>query len=255
MTTVFTCRDQFDDMMTCVYDAWASRLGHSNVRLKADPIGNLELFCEYRRTEADPSKTASVIRTIRQKISFRAYIMVYRAAMSDQPDKLDAIYRFLTVGFYYGPSIIHRLQEPAVMRLLELDRKVGNESHYFQEFVRFSTMSHNTLISHIAPRSNVLTLIAPHFADRMPSENWMIIDDNRNLAVVHPADTDYYLTPLSEQDMLLLSEACDDPFVDLWKEFFEAIGIKERFNPRCQRNMLPLWYRKNMTEFQSFDQL
>ena len=253
MTTIFTCRDQFDDMMTCVYDAWASRLGHSNVRLKAEPIGNLELFCEYRHTEADVSKTESVIRTIRRKISPKAYTMVYRAAMSDQEDKLDAIYRFLILGFHYGSSIVDRLQEPAVMRLFELDRKVGNESHYFREFIRFASMAHNTLVAHITPKSNVLTLVAPHFADRMPSENWMIIDDARHLAIVHPADTDYYLTPLSEQDMHLLSRKTEDPFVDLWKEFFETIGIKERFNPRCQRNMLPLWYRKNMTEFMSSD--
>lgn len=33
-----------------------------------------------------------------------------------------------------------------------------------------------------------------HFADRMPSENWMIIDDNRKKAVVHPVNnnTQYY---------------------------------------------------------------
>lgn len=252
MTTIFTCRDQFDDMMTCIYDAWASRLGHSNIRLKAEPIGNLELFCEYRHTESDPSKTASVIRTIHKKISHRAYIMVYRAAMSDQEDKLDAIYRFLILGFHYGASIMERLQDPAVMRLFELDRKVGNESHYFREFIRFSSLPHNVLISHIAPKSNVLTLVASHFADRMPSEHWMIIDDTRQLAIVHPANQDYYLTSLSEQDMITLSQTQDDPFVDLWKDFFEVIGIKERFNPRCQRNMLPLWYRRNMTEFMTF---
>lgn len=253
MTTIFTCLDQFDDMMTCVYDAWASRLGHSNVRLKTDPIGNLELFCEYRRTESDVSKTASVIRTIHRKISPKAYTMVYCAAMSDQEDKLDVIYRFLILGFHYGPSVIERLQEPAVMRLFELDRKVRNESHYFREFIRFASLPNQVLVSHIAPKSNVLTLVAPHFADRMPSENWMIIDDTRRLAIVHPADANYYLTPLSEQDMHLLSRKTEDPFVDLWKEFFDAIGIKERFNPRCQRNMLPLWYRKNMTEFMSSD--
>ena len=38
-------------------------------------------------------------------------------------------------------------------------------------------------------------------------------------------------------------------FVDLWKVFFKSIGIEQRKNPRCQRNMLPLWYRKHMTEF------
>ena len=35
----------------------------------------------------------------------------------------------------------------------------------------------------------------------------------------------------------------------LWKSFFHAIGIEQRRNPKCQRTMMPLWYRRNMTEF------
>ena len=48
---IFTCKDDFESMMTCIYDAWAARLGHSNIRLLTEPIGNLELFCEYRHVE------------------------------------------------------------------------------------------------------------------------------------------------------------------------------------------------------------
>lgn len=250
MTTIFTCHDDFDAMMTCVYDAWASRLGHSNIRLKTEPIGNLELFCEYRHIDADSEKTSSVVRSIQKKISFRAYQMIYRAAMSDAEDKLDAIYRFIVAGFHYGPHVTDYLQEPIVMRIFELNRKVGNEVHYHNEFIRFSNMQGNVLVSHIEPKSNVLTLVAPHFADRLPSENWMIIDDRRKTAIVHPMDEDYYLTTLSKEEMDQLSQKTDDPFIELWKGFFEHIGIKERKNPRCQRNMLPLWYRKHMTEFQ-----
>ena len=44
---IFTCSDNFEAMMTCIYDAWAARLGHSNIRLQTEPVGNLELFCEY----------------------------------------------------------------------------------------------------------------------------------------------------------------------------------------------------------------
>lgn len=249
MTTIFTCQDHFDAMMTCIYDAWASRLGHSNVRLKTEPIGNLELFCEYRHVHADSEKTTSVVRSIQQKISFRAYQMIYRAAMSDQEDKLDSIYRFLIAGFHYGPRVIDFLQEPVVMRIFELNRTVGNEAHYHNEFLRFSNIRKNILISHIEPKSNVLTLIAPHFADRLPSENWIIVDDKRNTAIVHPMNQDYYLTSLSEKEIDQLSEKTDDPFIELWKGFFDHIGIKERKNLRCQRNMLPLWYRKHMPEF------
>lgn len=250
MLTIFTCQDRFEDMMTCIYDAWASRLGHKHVRLQTEPMGTLELFCEYRPVSADLTKTQSVIRTIQQKISYRAYTMVYRAAMSSDPDKLDTIYRFLILGFSQGPSILHRLQEPAVFRLSELDRTVANEVHRFQEFIRFSSLlQHPVLVSHIEPKSNLLTLVAPYFSDRLPSENWMIIDDIRHMAIIHPANRDYYLTPLSESDQRFFSKQEKDPFSLLWKEFFRTIGIRERRNSRCQRTMLPLWYRKHMTEF------
>ena len=250
MITVFTCEDQFDDMMTCIYDAWASRLGHSNVRLLTEPLGTPELFCTYRHVDAQPEKAESVARTIRQKISRRAFQMVCRAAMSDQDDKLDAIYRFLNLGFYVGASVTDCLQHPAVMRLFELDRKVSNEAHYFKEFIRFASYENRVLVSHIEPKSNVLSLVSPYLSDRLPSENWMIIDDGRRLAMVHPADQECYLTSLSPDEMRELSQKPDDAFVDLWKGFFTHIGIRQRYNPRCQRTMLPLWYRKNMTEFQ-----
>lgn len=250
MITVFTCEDQFDDMMTCIYDAWASRLGHSNVRLLTEPLGTPELFCTYRHVEAQPEKAESVVRTIRQKISFQAFQMVFRAAMSDQEDKLDAIYRFLNLGFYVGSSVTEYLQHPAVMRLFELDRKVSNEAHYFKEFIRFSSYDNRVLVSHIEPKSSVLALVAPYFSDRLPSENWMIIDDRRHLAMVHPADQECYLTTLTSEEIQELSGKPDDKFVSLWKGFFTHIGILQRKNPRCQRTMLPLWYRRNMTEFQ-----
>lgn len=250
MTTIFTCADRFDDMMTCIYEAWASRLGHSNIRLKTEPVGSLELFCEYRHIDPDIDKATSVTRSIQRKISSRAYVMVYHAAMSNDPDKLDTIYRFLVAGFHYGTPVLDYLQEPVVMHMFEMKRKVANEAHYFVEFIRFSNLPGNVLVSHISPKSNVLTLIADHFADRLPSENWMIVDDTRNLAIIHPADQKFYLTSLSEKEMDQLSRKTDDPYVNLWKGFFHTIGIRERKNPTCQRNHLPLWYRKHMTEFQ-----
>ena len=91
---VFTCKDRFDDIMTCIYEAWASHLGHNNIKLRTEPLGTMELFCEYRHVEADREKTESVIRTIQQKISFRAYQMVYHAAMAADEEDLS----FFNIG-------------------------------------------------------------------------------------------------------------------------------------------------------------
>ena len=248
---IYTCQDNFEAMMTCIYDAWASKAGHQNIKLTVEPIGNLELFCEYRHVDEDPEKSRSVIRSIQKKISSKAYHMVFRCAMSDLPDKLDIIYRFLLLGFSYPSEVLSMLWHPYVMAIFEANRKVSNETHLFREFIRFQSVSDGVLAAHIEPKSNILTLLAPVFEDRLPSENWMIIDDTRLLAVIHPADRETYLTALTKEEFLRLkqTESIPDPFIDLWKTFFQTVSIKERTNPRCQRNHMPIWYRRHMTEF------
>ena len=249
---VFTCCDNFDDMMTCIYDAWAARLGHSNIRLQTEPLGNLELFCEYRHVDADKEKVKKVIRSIQNKISHQAYYDIYTASLSYESNKLDIIYRFLIIGFIYQKKVTQMLGNPAVTALFELKRKVTNEAHQFREFVRFSRLNENVLLSVIEPKCNVLTLLAPHFEDRMPSENWIIIDKNRMTALIHPSNQKSFLTPLTQEELSVLENLKKDSdlYSELWKTFFHSVAIEERKNPKCQRNFMPLWFRKNMTEFQ-----
>ena len=152
-------------------------------------------------------------------------------------------------------KVLEQYSNPHVMRMLELRRKGGNESHHFNEFARFQSLDRKVYVSHLEPKSDVIMLVGRHFADRMPSDHWMIIDDNRRTAVVHPADQPYYLTSLSEEEMseFLARESAakdTDSMTALWKTFFQTIGIKERKNPVCQRNLIPLWYRKHMSEMQ-----
>lgn len=64
-------------------------------------------------------------------------------------------------------------------------------------------------------------LVGRHFADRMPSEHWMIIDDNRKIACVHPKDGENYLRYLAEEEFLTRrqTEEYEDEFTDMWKHF------------------------------------
>ena len=243
--------------MTCIYDAWseALRIGHDQIQLKKEPILQQTMFDEYVHVDGDNVKAEKVIRSVRRDISDEAYLDVYYATLSAEEDALQAIYNFLRVGFAVGSKVLEQYSNPHVMRMLELRRKVGNESHHFNEFARFQSLDTRVYVSHLEPKSDVIMLVGRHFADRMPSEHWMIIDDNRRTAVVHPADQPYYLTSLSEEEMseFLARESAakdTDSMTALWKTFFQTIGIKERKNPVCQRNLIPLWYRKHMSEMQ-----
>lgn len=83
------------------------------------------------------------------------------------------------------------------------------------------------------------------------SEQWMIIDDNRKTACVHPKDGENYLRYMTDEEFQTLrkTEEYKDEYTDMWKTFFHAIVIDERKNYVCQRNLFPLWKRKHAVEF------
>ena len=239
-------------MMTCIYDAWvyALRVGHDKVQLRTEPIVQATLFDEYVHVDADAEKTEKVLRSVRNKIGMQAYIDVYYACLMED-DVLDDIYRFLRIGFQAGPRVIGMLAEPPVSRMLEIRRAVGNEIHHFREFARFQSLENQVYVSHLEPRNDVIMLVGNHFANRMPSEHWMIIDDNRKTACVHVKDGENYLRYLTDEEFETLrqTESYEDEYTDMWKTFFHAISIEQRRNYICQRNLFPLWKRKHAVEF------
>lgn len=252
---IFICNDRFEDMMTCIYDAWECALkeGHDNVSVAREPVYQTSLFAEYIHVDADAEKVQKVVRSIKNSISFEAYMYVYYASLSFEPDALQAIYNFLRVGFRVGGPVCSMYNNPHVMRIFELKRRVGNEGHYFKEFARFTSLNNKVYVCHLEPKCNIITIVGSHFEDRMPSEHWMIIDDNRKLAVVHPKDQESYIRYLSEDEFLTLkqTEATEDEYTELWRGFFKAISIKERESRERQRNMIPIWMRKHAVEFKA----
>lgn len=250
---IFCCKDRFEDILTCIYDAWSMALivGHDNIRLVREPVYQQTLFDEYIHVDADNDKVEKVIRSIKKSISEQAYHYVFYASLSKQEDALQAIYNFLRVGFAVGSRVCFMYANPYVMRMTELKRKIGNESHFFKEFSRFTSLDNKVYVCHIEPENNVITLVAEHFADRMPSEHWVMVDDKRKIAVVHPKDEDIYLRYLTDAEFETLSrsEEYEDEYTEMWRSFFRVIGIKERENPKCQRNMFPIWMRKHAVEF------
>lgn len=224
---IFTCKDRLKDIMTCIYDAWAEalKIGHSQIQLKKEPIFQQTMFDEYIHVNGDPSKAEKVIRSIRRNISEEAYLDVYYAKLSAEEDALQAIYNFLRAGFAAGGSILRQYSNPHVIKLLEIRRRVSNEAHHFREFARFQSLDSQVYISHLEPRSDVIMLVGTHFSDRMPSEHWMIIDDNRKTACVHPKDGENYLRYLTDEEFQTLrkTEEYEDEFTDMWKIFVDAL--------------------------------
>ena len=292
--TIFTCSDTFEGILCGVYDAWMSKLGHANVKLEIENRGNIQMFAQYRTVEVTSEKTEKVISVICKKAGDQVYEQVYRAFLSGEEEKADAIYRYLVYAITYGRKIVDQIQIPAVYEIFRIDRMVSNEAqadaiyrylvyaitygkkiadqiqipavyeifridrmvsneaHYLIEFLRFGNTRDGILFGTVGPKNDVIVLLAPHFADRLRGENWVIYDEKRKKAVVHQAEQPWFMVQLDDDSWKERLEDSNDQnaFECLWKTYHEHIAIRERINPRCQMNHLPLRFRPYMTEFQ-----
>lgn len=248
---IYVCEDQVESIFTAIYDAWASGYGHEFNRVVVGPVQNYELFSEYITVSADPEKSRKVTESIKKKIGSEAYKGVYYMAISNLPEKGENIYRFLILGFKFGARVMDYLSNDYVSKVTKNITTVWREVHHYLEFVRFSELSNGILLSHIRPKNDVLTLVAPHFADRLQQENFMIIDEGRKLAAVHPALKPWFLVSLNMIDPKALNEhsSKEETMSSAWCIFVDSIAIKERVNYELQRNMLPLRFREYMPEF------
>lgn len=250
---IFVCSNDFEAMMSCIYDAWSCALkcGHENVYLMCEPVFQESILDEYIYMESDREKAIKVVRSVSAKMGEAAMEFIKYASLSCDEGALDAIYRFMIVGFKIGHGVTNALTEPAVIRLMELKRAVGREAQLFKEFARFASIDNKVYIAHIEPKDNVVEIVGRHFAERMPSEYFMIVDDTRGLSIVHPKDSECYLRYLTAEELnvIIRTDNVRDEYSSMWKTFFDTIAIRERANKKCQQTLLPLWMRKHMIEF------
>jgi len=253
MKRVYICRDTVTGLYSAVYDAWSEcrNDGEAGIALKDHIVP--ELFCEYVETREAEKKALAVEKLIRSHLGEYAYGRLYYASLSYEADKGDAIFGTMRAARKLTDStrIMDHLTEPSVRRCFELSRNVGNEAHFFKEFLRFRELKSGVLFAKIEPKNQVLTCIAPHFADRLPLENWMIYDKTHGMFVVHEARKKWVLVSdvcADESRFDEFSES-EEEIQKLWKGFFHTISIEERESYARQRQHLPIWYRKNMVEF------
>lgn len=249
---IYTCEDSLEGILSAVHTAYMSRYGHEYQSVEAGVYTELSLFHEIIPVVTDIDKAKRVADAIIHKISGLAWHWVKYGAMSCYMDKADTIYKFLVLGFQVGPKITEYLAEPSVNRLMKLSRGVSRETDHAYGFVRFRELKNGLLFSQFSPKHHQIPLIAGHFADRFPMENWMIYDERRQEVCVHEAGKGWFLVPSVEADTVAVNDisGSQSQFEQWWKNFYETIGIKERENPRCRMNMMPKMYWKNMPEMQ-----
>ena len=249
---ILQCEDSLEGILTAIFDAFVEKnkmqeYHDGDIAIVIGENHTLSLFAQQMQVETDLDKAQKTLLSIQKKISYLAYKKVLSALCHFDVDRGNVVLGFLVKGFPMGARVLEDMADPYVMRVIELSRKVDNESHMFLGLVRFFDLG-KFMYAEIEPKCHVLPQIMEHFADRYPNEHYVIYDKKRHVALIHLAFGNSFFVSGDEWNIDLSQH--EDYFERLWSQYFKTIAIEERYNPRCQNNLIPKWYRKHMPEFQ-----
>lgn len=252
------CFDQtFDGLLTVVFEAYARRTFPDAVL----PVGaSLPLFCEEALAVAtDEAKAARVWRALQKKLSSAAQACVTQSWLAEEEETPTLLFRYICKVFDTPRSIETDFADADVLAVFRMWRRVQHERERPLQFIRFQKGSDGTYFAAVEPEKNALPLVVSHFQDRFADQRWLIYDlcraygfyhDSRTVRQVHFAG-DGQGGFFSTGRLAAGQQAADEElFRCLWKTYFHSIAVRERLNPRKQRNDMPVRYWKHLTEKQ-----
>lgn len=254
---IYVCSNNIEGIFTAVYQIFTHVsehiTTHDNCKIIAGEIGNFELFSEYIDVTTDSDKAMKVTRTICDRFGFEAYESFLYASCCNDEEKATAIYKSIVTGFSKkaGFNLMNMWTDPNISLVNELRRKAGNEFARWREFLQFHELNNGVLFSRIGPVCDILMLLAPHFSNRFPNENFMIYDEIRDKYLVHEKGKKCVVVigdGKIPDEMSILSEN-DKKYDALFNIFTKSIAIKERKNLKLQQQLMPLRIQKYKIEF------
>lgn len=246
---IFQCEDSIDGIFTGIYDAWASHYGHKNIQLSTDQSGDITLFSEYIQITTDYEKSKKVSNTLIRRLGMDFFEIICKCAMAEgnsrklPMDKATAIYQTVVMALSLpeAEKVLEYLGEPCIACIFELCRQTQNEGHQFLGFLRFRELQSGILFAEIHPTNDILPILAAHFSNRLPLDDFVIYDATHHTAAIHKASHGYFITDSISLNLDLTNRLSldEERYQKLWCTFFNNISIDARYNPKLQSQNIP----------------
>jgi probable DNA metabolism protein len=251
--TIFLYDKSFEGLLTCLFDAYRLKDFPEQLLPTNSP---LHLFCDSHFTVVtDDKKAERVWKGLQAKLSTSAISEVTRSWLSELPDIDILLFRYLRKVINSPQSIETNFADADVLRLSQIYKKVNYEGHRLIQFARFQKTADGTYFAPLEPEYNTLPLTISHFRDRFADQKFLIYDMKRRYGYYYDLHTITEVTLTNEFGNTIegiinqeLADKDETKYEQLWQTYFKTIAIKERINPRKQRQDMPVRYWKYLTE-------
>lgn len=235
----------FLGLLTVVFDLYAENI--IPIKICVNSAYETNILDSIRQIETNQEKAYRIYNGLIKNISYNCLFNSYNAFLSGTKNKEIFIVKYLLNSFKIGSSINNMLTLDYVFTTLNLKKSTLFETHRLKGLVKFRLIGSNIYYAPIHPDNNIIVYIGKHFVKRIPNENFIIHDKNRNLVFVYNKDSFYIDNAPSD---FKLPEFSDEErlYQDLWKTFFKTISIKERLNKKLQMQYIPKKYWIDLIE-------
>ncbi|MDP4087887.1 MAG: TIGR03915 family putative DNA repair protein [Bacillota bacterium] len=247
MIKTFVYDGTFDGLLTCVYDYYYSKCDVEEIVCSDSLPG--DFIHDLISVTTSQEKADKVLAAIREKIGLDALKNIFTVFLSEESCMEMLLLSYIKLGFKLGKNIEHHLHNEVVLKVMKTCSRVNFETHRLNGFIRFKCVGKELYYAAIEPDHNILTLLAPHFAERFSNMRWIIHDVKRELAVLYNCEQ-WVLAPMSRESSKEFISAEDNFYENLWKTYYSTVAIEERENPRLRRRLMPSRYWKYIIEVQ-----
>ena len=250
--TIFRYDKTFEGLLTTLFDAYSRKTFPDRLLSGNEPLPMFAGQVHHVITES--GKSTRVWTALERKLSRPVCGMLMHVWLSELPGSDELLFRYMRKAFDAKASIATCFTDSDVMEVKKIAGKVSKERERLMQFVRFQKTADGIFFAPVSPAYNALPLALPHFTDRFADQHWLIYDVKRRYGYYYDLKTTAEVTLKNDEHLLdgMLDEALiahdEKLFQSMWKEYTLSLTIRERLNPKLQRQHMPRRFWKFMPE-------
>lgn len=243
---VWVYEDSFEGLMTVVYTWFYTK--EKPFKILAEQHFQQDLLSDVKYIMTDQHQAQKVAEGIVNKLGKDTFELLIKAYLSEDAHIAEIIIQFLEYAFKKGAAVVNHLSDPRVAAFIGRSTAVSRESHKLIGMVRFVELSNGILYGAYDSTYNQVLILAPHFAQRLGNQVWVIHDTKRGIGAFYQKG-DWHMGEMPENIGVQLSKD-ETLFQNLWKRYYKHIAIEERKNHNLRRQNMPKKYWHFLTELQ-----
>lgn len=247
MNNVYLYNSSFESLLTLIFSLIDKEIKPDDIKSEYEYTPNLiDKFLYLKIDNKD-----EIFNKYNNKLTYPIIYSCYKVYLSNDERKELIIYYFIKNSLIYKNKIFDHRYLNCVLHTIRISKYVSEEAHKLKGFLRFKELKSGVLYAEMSPNNNVIFILAEHFKKRLMNEKFLIKDVNRGIYAFYDGKKIYYLNNDELINLKIDITNNEIEIENLWKTFFNTVGIKERENKKVQMNFMPKRYWKYIIEMEN----